>query len=95
MTAFKMTAQLWLVVDVLAVARLTRLVTRDTITEGIRRWVRRWLGLRAFDFVTCPWCTSVWLAGGAVLATVYAGGAWRYVAYALTCSMVAGLLAER
>lgn len=93
--AFRLTPALWLVLDVFAVFRLTRLVTRDIITEKPRQWVKRNLGTAAFDFCECPWCTSIWLAIGVVLLTVFAPHQWQYVAYVLVCSAVAGVLAER
>jgi hypothetical protein len=92
--AFKLTPALWLFLDTVAVFRLTRLVTTDTITEKPRQWVKRHWGMGAFDFVVCPWCTSIWLAAGVVLLTVFAPHQWQYVAYVLVCSAVAGVLAE-
>lgn len=85
----------------LATFRLTRLVTADTITEGARRWaggVRPWNGVprldrpRTFEFITCPWCTSVWI-GAAVAASTWAwAGPMLWVNGALAFSAVAGLL---
>ena len=95
MTAFALTPGLWLVVDALAVFSLTILVTRDVITEKPRQWIKRRLGLHAFDFITCPWCTSVWIAAAVVALTVFVPSEWKYVAYLLTCTAVAGFLAER
>lgn len=60
--------QTWLfgVLAVGATGRLTRLVTSDTITTPIRaRLVRALPEGRATtgsEFLTCPWCVSVWIA---------------------------------
>ena len=95
MTAFTLTPALWLVLDALAVMRLTRFVTKDHLVERQRSWLltRGWTG--AYDFVTCAWCTSVWLAALVVVATVTVSHQWQYVAYVLTCSAVAALFTER
>jgi hypothetical protein len=93
--AFQLTAPLWLALDTLAVYRATMLVTRDTITEAPRKWIKRHLGNRAHDFITCAWCVSIWLAIGVVLLTVFYPHQWQYAAYVLVCSGVAGFLAER
>lgn len=55
------------VIVALAAARLTRLVTEDTITEPLRVWASS----RPFvyELVTCPWCIGFWIS----LATV---GVW-------------------
>lgn len=94
MTAFKLTPGLWLVLDVLAVYRLTILITRDAITERLRKWVRKHMGDKAFLFITCPWCTSMWIAMGVVVLTALAPNQWKYVAAVLTLSAGAGFLAE-
>jgi hypothetical protein len=82
----------WLVVDALTVARLARLVTADAILDRPRERVKR-LGTKAALFITCPWCTSVWLAGGVVVATRFVPGIWAFPAALLAFSEVAGLLA--
>ena len=52
---------LWLVITILATYRLTRLVTADVITQGLRQWVAdrsSWGGY----LVSCDWCLSIWVA---------------------------------
>jgi hypothetical protein len=65
-----------LAVDVLAAARLTRLITTDTVpvVRRSREWIRRrsdyavargrddtvWTA--AAELVGCPWCVSIWTA---------------------------------
>lgn len=48
--------------QVLATARLTRLITEDTITEDLRHKVG---GLHPMvgELVGCRWCAGVWAAG--------------------------------
>lgn len=88
-----------LLVTALAVARVTRLLVSDRITEAPRSALLRRLdadGLAAY-FVVCPWCVSVYVGGAAA-----AGGAWAGVwswpwapALALAFSYTAGWLASR
>lgn len=89
-----------------AVARAARLITADKITEGLRfkicRVVRDADGLitevgraRLLYFVTCPWCTSIYLAAGLGAAVVWAPDAkltWLAV-LTLAASEVAGMAA--
>jgi hypothetical protein len=110
LTAFALSPGLWLTIDALAVYRLTRLVTTDTLTSPLRMRLlaagRDKMGnsrpgpLRAyarnlFDLVTCAWCSSMWIAGTVVLLTVYVPSYWKYAAYVLALSAVAGFLSER
>jgi hypothetical protein len=88
-----------LVLDALATYRLTRLVTDDTITEPIRHWLGGWDPAvlrvsrpRTWDFITCPWCTSVWIGAGVVALTALWPVEWAYGAAALAFSAVAGFL---
>jgi hypothetical protein len=109
-----------LVVDGLAVARLTRLVVLDTITDPIRDRIieaayrRRDGGFEPLDaletwteravddndppklatLVTCTWCTGVWVAAGAVVASRVAPRAWRTVATTAALAWCGGRLAE-
>lgn len=72
---------LLVVLVLLAVPRAARLVTADKITEPIRdriaRVVRDEQGAQTacgrpklLYFITCPWCTSIWLGGGAASLVV-------------------------
>lgn len=88
----------WLIVDALAVYRLTRLVTRDSLPlvarprdAAVRRWGDRALGY----FVECPWCVSVWVAAAAVTGRVLTPTWWTPLALVLAFSAVTGWLAER
>jgi len=109
-----------LLIDALAVARLTRLVTADAITAGPRdaaiRLAYRRAGRSAdltemeewgspgdaveadahppklAKLVTCPWCSSFWIAAGVIAARRVAPRQWDRLARALALSHVAGKL---
>jgi hypothetical protein len=87
-------------VDALATARLTRLLTQDSITEPFRVRVERAEGaghlpLGAGEFVSCPWCVGVWVSAAVATARRVAPRAWNVAAGVLACAEVAGLLAAR
>lgn len=56
---------------VLAVARFTRLITIDRLTEPLRMKLVGWWGQKSMwtYLFFCPWCMSVWVAAlvGAVM----------------------------
>ena len=89
---------MWVIIAMLATYRLTRLVTADRITQGLRGWVvdrSEWAGY----LVTCDWCLSVWIAPGPAVAVVAYGDvrAVQAVLVGLALSAATGLLslAER
>lgn len=104
-----MPASITLLVYALAVARVTRLVTADKITEGLRgrviRWADRRAGVDPADefpptpllayLVTCPWCVSIYVGAVAAPLVYWLGETpWTLVpALALAFSAVAGYLA--
>ena len=47
------------------------------------------------ELITCPWCSSVWLAVPVAAGTLWGGSDWwfRFPAAALAFSAVAGFLA--
>lgn len=47
------------------------------------------------EFLSCPWCVSIWLAAGVVALTQLWPAGWQYAAVALAFSGVAGFLADR
>lgn len=58
-----------------ATARLTMLITEDTITGFLRAWVMRRAGGPqglAYQWIRCPWCVGLWI-GFAVTLAVWAG----------------------
>jgi hypothetical protein len=84
---------LWVALDAGATYRLTRLTTRDRLTEPLRQALKQW-SMVAFDFAGCAWCTSVWLAVGVVALTYALPRYWWYAALGLTLSAVAGIVSE-
>jgi hypothetical protein len=87
-----------LVIDALAVKRLTRLVTEDQIMEPVRNWVwNRYPpeSTKLGYLLTCPHCTSIWVAAGVQSARIVFPKAWSPVARALALSGVTSLIAER
>jgi len=86
------------VIDLLAVYRLTRLLTEDELMEPVREWV--WKNHPPQDtkigyFVTCPWCVSVWVGGAVVAARMVAPRQWDPIARALVLSAGTGLIASK
>lgn len=85
-----------LVVVSLAVARITRLVTADKLTERARVAVLRRLnpnGMLAY-LAVCDWCASVYVAAGVVsVYHFWEASIWIYLA--LAASYVAGFLNSR
>lgn len=97
-----------ILLDALAVARLTRLVTQDTITAPLREKIAgrrpgRVVGQQIVtaarpklaELTTCPWCVSPYLAAAVVALQALAPAVCLVVTAVLAFSMVAGLLAER
>lgn len=94
-----------LVVDTLAVARLTRLATADTWppAEAARRAIHDHVEARAPGWghgIDCPWCVSPWIAaaltaGHQIAARRGHHHAWTLAVIPLAVSAVVGQLAER
>lgn len=92
------------VLTILAVARVTRLITTDVLFETPRNAVIVWLmkdpGRPVRDRVSyllhCPWCASVYV-GAAAAGAWYAWGetiCYMAVVLALAASYVTGFLAS-
>lgn len=83
---------------VLAVARVTRLITTDYILSAPRRWFVRKAGLQSplSYLVTCPWCMSIWVGlVGATACWAWQDRAWfQVIVLALTASHLTGLMAK-
>lgn len=81
-----------------ATARITRLITSDYIARHARAWVIRRLGPDhdLAYLVTCPWCLSVWLAGGVMALAWFYGSHAGFIipAAALTASYLIGIAAS-
>lgn len=83
---------------VLAVARVTRLITEDVITEPLRLHIERRFGgesMVAYLF-SCAWCMSLWVALVTAWAVVDLAGlpTWLWAPLALAASHLTGLLAS-
>jgi hypothetical protein len=92
-----------LVVLVLAVARVSRLITTDDLFLFVRTYVIRRFGeeSKMTTLVFCPWCISVWfgiaMAGLTFLAAdapKYVAMSWHVLLTGLAASYVTGLLAK-
>lgn len=81
---------LTLATDALAAHRLTRLVTRDTVTAPLRARLPR--ETRAGELVRCGWCTGVWVAAGVTLARRTAPRFWGPLAMMLATADAVGLV---
>lgn len=89
-------AHVVLIVYVLAVMRLTRLLTADTVLDPVRIWLARKFGPEStvLEFLGCPWCVGFWLSLAAAPAVVaYFGWSWWWlVPLGLACSQLVGMV---
>lgn len=83
-----------LVLVVLASARITRLITTDTITAPLRERIVGRLGAdsRLVYLVHCDWCSSIYVGAGVSLAAALGPGWVQWVLAALSASYIAGWL---
>lgn len=92
-----------LILAALAVARLTRMVTTDRITQAPRERLLRYLISKYSEdalvvyLIICDWCVSVYVAAGVTAAWILAGDTlwFQAPAAALALSYVAGFLASK
>jgi len=84
---------LLVVLTVLAVARLTHLVTTDYLTQPFRLWVHRHAPEKVAYLVGCPWCLSLWTAAAVVpVVWLWPRSWWTQIPLlALTASYVTGM----
>jgi hypothetical protein len=83
------------VLDALAVYRIVRFIQRDSLIETQREQViNRWGGghLRLGELLQCPWCLSIWVAAGVVIARAGAPRVWGKIARGLAFSAGAGVI---
>lgn len=78
-TSHALAAALALALYALACARITRLVTTDTITAPPREWITERAYARALtrpfaELINCDWCASVWVAGALAALDALASG---------------------
>lgn len=87
-----------LIVATLAVARVTRFLVDDRLSDFYRRWVVNKWGpdSKPSYLVHCPWCTSIWIALIIMPAAALWPNIWVITAFSIpAASMVAGLLIDR
>lgn len=89
-----------LLIDALAVYRITRLVTEDTITEPLRtrvfaRWPIHDHPKGPAYVVTCPYCTSIYAALAVAATHTPRLKPFRPLVYALAIAAPTAILAER
>jgi len=90
---------LTVIMAMLAVTRITRLVTTDQLTVRLRQLVvRRWHEESwQVYLVHCDWCSSMWVALLVMPATVLlAGGSWLLAVLSVpAASYVTGFLVSK
>lgn len=86
-----------IVLDAVAVYRATKLLQQDDIPPlpQIREKLMQRYGASPWSaLLDCPWCLSIWVAGGAVAFRRVAPRVWRVLARVLASSAVAGVISE-
>lgn len=79
--------------DALAVWRIVRFVQRDSLVEELREaLINRYGHLKIAELLTCPWCLSIWVAAGVVIARAAAPRVWGMIARGLAFSAGAGVI---
>ena len=81
-------------IDALAVYRITRLVTEDTILDRQRDWIAQNAPDKIAYLVTCPHCVSQHAGLIAVFARTVAPRVWNPLATALALSAATSLKTE-
>jgi hypothetical protein len=91
-----------LAVTGLATYRATKLVIDDEVTRELREWVTDRLmkvdtaaARKVLYLIQCPWCVSIWTAGGLLLLRRRHPDAYELLAGVLAASAVTGILSER
>lgn len=86
-----------LLVDIVAVVRLTRLINQDVITEPLRDlvWSKFPPNTKIGYLLTCPWCMSIWAGLSITLLRRYLPGVADIVNTTLAASQVTGILANK
>jgi hypothetical protein len=75
--------------------RVTRLITRDTITASLRNafWGKFPPESSRLGYLsTCEWCFSVWIGSGFVISAIIIPSVTYIVATVFAVSAIAGLL---
>lgn len=83
------------VLDAIAVYRLVRLLQQDTLPPlpAVREKLMDRYGAHPLsELIDCPWCLSIWVGAGAVVARRFTPRLWGALARVLASSAVTGLL---
>lgn len=85
-----------ILLDILAVVRLTKLINTDVITEPLRDlvWSKYPPNTKIGYLFTCPWCMSIWAGLSITLLRRYLPSVADVVSTTLAASQVTGTLAE-
>lgn len=86
-----------------ASARLTRVITTDSISIPFREWVERTEGTRSEEFISfttllnCHWCTGWWIAIFVAGSTwAWGDGQWIWwIWLAASASYVLGIMEDK
>lgn len=82
----------------LATHRITRLITTDTIFNGLRERIWNKFPPNRVNLgylITCDWCTSLWVSAMVIPAYLLAPTPTIVVSLVLATSSVVGILAAR
>lgn len=83
-----------LILDIIAVYRLTKLAIADEIVYDIRQkvWEKYPPETTKIGYLfTCPWCMSIWMGGAIFALRKISPETADYVSSVLTASAVAGI----
>ena len=84
------------IIYVLAVFRLIRLITYDTITKPVREWVSTkkenpfWASIDTM--IQCPWCISIWISILLILIPLSFGFVGFFILTVLAVSALASFM---
>lgn len=87
-----------LLLDILAVIRLTKLILHDYITEDIRNYIFTKFppaDSKLGYLFTCPWCMSIWVAALYFVLRRTHPEFTNYLSELLTASLATGILNEK
>lgn len=84
--------------EALAAYRIWRLAAKDEILARPRgrfeRWATEHERFLLLELIDCPWCMTIWIGAGAVVARLIAPKPWKICRRLLAASAAAGLIAE-
>lgn len=81
--------------DAIAVFRIVWFLQRDSLIDRQRETIINRYGggyLRLGELLQCPWCLSIWVGAGVVIARAAAPRVWGMIARGLAFSAGAGVI---